>query len=56
MIAIVPNYVRDIINTKLDEAYAISPGAEIDRQIHYNALLSYFDDHGEIPDFTLSKN
>jgi len=53
MIAIVPNYVRDAINAKLDDAYVIAPEAEIDRQIHYNALLTYFDEHGVIPDFTL---
>ena len=53
MIAIIPNYVRDAINAKLDDAYVTAPGAEIDRQLHYNSLLVYFDEHGEIPDFTL---
>jgi len=52
-VGIVPNFVRDTINAKLDKAYATSPGAEIDRQLHYNALLAYFDEHGEIPDFKL---
>jgi len=53
---IVPNEVRDAINAKLDAAIAACPQAAKDRTALYNQLLAYFDDHGEVPDFDLTKN
>lgn len=52
---IVPDSLRDTINTKLDKAILDCPEAEKDREILYNQLLSYFDRFGEIPDFSLVK-
>ena len=52
---IVPNEVRNTINAKLDAAYIEVPDAEKERELHYHELLAYFDEHGEIPDFTLFK-
>ncbi len=55
MIVIVPNYVRDAINAKLDAAIAECPGAESERDSLYEQLLGYFNEHGRLPDFTLRK-
>ena len=54
-IMIVPNVLRDLINAKLDAAFAACPDAERDREILYKQLLEYFDEHGTVPDFTLFK-
>jgi len=55
MLRIVPNILRDRIDALLDAAYEIYPDAAIDREIHYQRLLDYFDEHGVIPDFQLAK-
>jgi hypothetical protein len=55
VIIIVPNVLRDAINKKLDEVLSEFPEAEKDRELFYHKLLEYFDEHGEIPDFTLTK-
>ena len=55
-LGIVPNFLRDAINEKLDKAYKEKPEAEIDRQYHYKALLEHFDEHGVIPDFSFGNN
>jgi hypothetical protein len=55
MMFIVPNYVRDAINAKLDAALADVPDAEKDREHLYNGLLMYFNEHGAIPDFSIVK-
>lgn len=52
---IVPNQLRDAIYTKVDAAIAEFPGAVADREYFYNVLLDYFDEHGEIPEFTLNR-
>jgi len=52
-IVIVPNYVRDAINKKLNTAIAAHPEAEKDREVLYSQLLDYFFEHDEIPDFQL---
>jgi hypothetical protein len=52
---IVPNWLRDTINAKLDTAFLTCPEAEKDRDILYNQMLAYFDEHGEVPDFKLVK-
>ena len=53
---IVPNELRDAINAKLDTAIAACPDAAKDRDTLYKQLLTYFDEHGEVPDFDLAKN
>lgn len=50
---IVPNYIRDAIYAKVDEAIAKCPDAAPDREFFYSRLLGYFDEHGEIPEFDL---
>jgi len=52
---IVPNSLRDAINAKLDAALASCPDAVKDRDALYSQLLDYFDEHGEVPDFTLDR-
>lgn len=56
MLLIIPDFVKDAINTKLDIAFKEVPEAEKDRDVLYHQLLEYFDEHGEIPDFQLRKN
>lgn len=52
---IIPNALRDAINSKLDAAFEKCPEAAKDREILYGQLLEYFDQHGEVPDFDLYK-
>jgi hypothetical protein len=53
MFVIIPNYIDDAINAKLDEAIHGCPGAARDREILYNQLISYFNEHGIIPNFSI---
>lgn len=58
---IVPNELSDLINKKLDEAYANLPPEEkelaiADRNFHYSMLLHHFIEDGVVPDFSLVKN
>lgn len=53
---IVPDSLRDAINRKLDEAIAACPGAEVDRTVFYQELLAYYNEHGELPEFTIEPN
>jgi hypothetical protein len=53
---IVPDYLRDEIYRRVDEAIALVPGSEPDRDIYYRHVLSYFNDHGFIPDFSIVAN
>lgn len=52
---IVPNFVSDAINAKLDAAFAKVPDAAKDREALYQHLLAYFGEHGVVPDFELQK-
>ena len=52
-IVIVPNTLRDAINKKIDSALTDCPEAAPDRDIFYQTILNYFDEHGELPDFKL---
>lgn len=52
---IVPNSLRNAINAKLDAELAKCPDAEKDREYLYGQLLAHFDEHGEIPEFSLEK-
>lgn len=54
-IILVPNYIEDAINAKLDAAIAECPGAEAGRGELYSQIFRYFDECGEIPNFNLTK-
>ncbi len=54
-LVIVPNYVRDAINAKLDAAIAEEPEAAKERDQLYNTILAYFSEYGSLPEFTLKK-
>ena len=57
MMVIVPNSLQDEINKKLDIAFESievpAEDIEHDREFMYHQLLSYYDEHGFVPDFTL---
>ena len=55
MLAIVPDDLREAIEARLDEAIASCPDAAADRDELYRQLLSYFHEHGVIPNFSLEK-
>ena len=55
-IVVVPNYIADEINAKLDAVISGCPDAAKDRDHLYHQLLGYFYEHGVVPDFTLSKS
>lgn len=52
---LVPNYVSDAINHRLDTAIAETAEAANDREYLFNCLLDYFDEHGTLPEFSLQK-
>ena len=54
-LVIVPNYVADLINKRIDDVIAEVPDAARDRDYFYQVLLDHFDKHGEVPEFTLEK-
>lgn len=52
---IVPNQLRDEIVRRLDAA--LPPEAsDTDRDALYHQVLAYYDEHGVIPDFTITKS
>ena len=55
MFRIVPTYILDEINAKLDVEIAKHPDAEKDRDALRAQLVDYVDQHGVVPDFTLGK-
>ena len=54
-IVIIPNDLAAEIDFRLDVAIAMCPDAEKDRAVLRDRLISYFDSHGHVPDFTLRK-
>lgn len=56
MFLIVPNYLADELNEKLDAEIAKHPAAEKDRETLFSQLLAYVNEHGVIPDFSLARN
>jgi len=52
---IVPDSLHNAINKKLDAAIRACPDAEKDRDALYSQVLSYFNEYGIIPEFTLAK-
>lgn len=54
-IVIVPNFVSDTINAALDRKLALFPEAEKDRAHLYSQLIEYYNEHGVVPDFSITK-
>ena len=52
---IVPDFVHDAINAKLDAALAVTPEAADGRKHFYEVLLDHYNEHGELPEFDLVK-
>ena len=52
MFVIVPNYVSDTINAKIDDFLAEYPEATHAREEMYDAMLEAFNVHGVIADIT----
>lgn len=50
---IVPNGLADAIYAKVDAALEKCPQLKAERENIYRDILSYFNEHGEIPDFEL---
>ena len=60
-LVVVPDCLRDAINAKIDGEIAklpeaLRPKAEACRDHMYHELLSYFDEHGVIPDCHITAN
>ena len=55
MMLLVPNYISRQLNDLLDAEIAKCPDAAKDREVLYSQLLSYVNDHGVIPDFSLER-
>ena len=55
MLVVVPDYVRDDINRILDAALVECPEAAGNREVLYGQLLAYFDDNGNLPDFSIQR-
>jgi hypothetical protein len=55
MLVIVPNELRDAINENLDAAIRQKPEADKDREMMYDQLLNFYNEHGYVPDFSLEK-
>lgn len=55
MFYIVPNYIGDEIDRKLDAEIASHPDAAKDRAVLRGQLIDYFAKHGTIPDFSLER-
>ncbi len=53
MLVIVPNDLRDAIYAKIDAALEEAPDAAPDREVFYDQLLSHYNEHGVVADFTL---
>ena len=54
-LVIVPKHVSDAIDAAIDKVLAEVPDAAGDRSYFYQVLLDHFDQHGEVPEFTLEK-
>ena len=54
MFVVVPDYIFDEINAKLDAAIKNHPDAEADRDTLRSQLIDFVDVHGYVPDFDLA--
>jgi hypothetical protein len=55
VLIILPNYISDLIDQKVEEAIAKVPEAAPDRELFRQELINHFAEHGNVPDFTLAK-
>lgn len=53
---IVPEWLHNRINWKLDQVLRENPEASKDRDIFYKQLLAFYDDYGFVPEFTIQLN
>ena len=56
MIVVVPNELHDCIRAAIVGALNGRPCSDDDREILYRQILSYFNEHGFIPDFSLKES
>ena len=57
MIVIAPNVLRDAINARLDDVLRDAPAEAIaERDALYQQVLTYYDEHGIIPEFSVVKH
>jgi hypothetical protein len=56
MLVVVPNYLADEINRRLDAEIEKHPDAAKDRDELYGSLLAYVYETGTVPDFSLARN
>jgi len=54
-LCIVPNDLSDAIYKKIDEQLVDHPALVKHREEIYKDLLSYFDEYGKIPNFSLQE-
>lgn len=52
---IVPNELARKIDSALDLAFLGAPEAAVDRAYFYNELLCFYDEHGYVPEFSLTR-
>jgi hypothetical protein len=52
---IVPDVLAAKINEAIDAALKMCPEAAIDRELFFNQLLAHYNEHGEIPSFSITK-
>lgn len=55
MLVVVPSHVEDRINLVLDVALFDCPEAVSERDVLFQQLLEHYDEHGEIPQFSIAK-
>jgi len=53
MYLLIPETLNKAINDKLDSELLKQPEAIVDRDLYYNQILHYYNEHGAIPDFTI---
>jgi hypothetical protein len=55
-LVIVPNALSDLINASIDRALAGRPCDDESRQHIFSGLLAHYDEHGTVPEITLTEN
>jgi len=50
---VVPNYVRDAINERMEMSFIKYPLLKAHREEIFNDILAYYDKFGKIPDFEI---
>ena len=55
MLVIVPDYLADELNRRLDAEIEAHPGAAAEREALYGQLMDYVHRHGVVPDFSLAR-